>query len=522
AVPGRPRGAHGRGALAMPRAILDRGRLLAVAGKSLDEATLDDLLFASKAEVEGHEDGALTISVTPDRLDLLSEGGLGLYLQGVLEISRGIPSYRAGSAEDLSSGFEVDPSGEPRHLPGGASRVPGPILARIDGCGPVRAARRIRGGRSRRVLPGTPPGSDLRTARSAGRFVPHPAGCSRSGPEPSARAQRPGRGRGSGRGPRAPHRGDRDPGAERRRSGGTPSRRVRGARLVGRPGPGDRPGKDPFGRELARPGPFAGPAVITRSFARRGGPLRGGCRAASRPITSHRSPALRGLEGGRAALAARPWYRGRRRRGCSPRGRRPPRRRAAPSEPYPRSPPTGDDLPPPLLLGPSRLGPRRPPHDPARLGIDHRARRRERPAPPPQSGLGGVRLLARPPVLLPSRRAGPQHSPRLPAAIRRGGSGGGRGTGLGDRWGDPLPCGTHDRLGCTGARGGRRPRRVSPPNARRGRNSRARGDFGHDPRKGRTDPGRRGDGGRTGGSGAGSPRRTGGSGPRGMGGGRPD
>src|SRR5208282_1572915 len=113
AVPGRPRGAHGRGALAMPRAILDRGRLLAVAGKSLDEATLDDLLFASKAEVEGHEDGALTISVTPDRLDLLSEGGLGLYLQGVLEISRGIPSYRAGSAEDLSSGFEVDPSVEP-------------------------------------------------------------------------------------------------------------------------------------------------------------------------------------------------------------------------------------------------------------------------------------------------------------------------------------------------------------------------------------------------------------------------
>ena len=96
----------------MPRAILDRNRLLSVAGRSLNDATLDDLLFASKAEVEGHEDGTLTISVTPDRLDLLSEGGLGLYLQGVLETSRGIPNYRAGSAEDLPSGFEVDPSVE--------------------------------------------------------------------------------------------------------------------------------------------------------------------------------------------------------------------------------------------------------------------------------------------------------------------------------------------------------------------------------------------------------------------------
>ncbi|MGA8603679.1 MAG: hypothetical protein WB788_01245 [Thermoplasmata archaeon] len=96
----------------MPRAVLDRSRLLAVAGRSLDDATLDDLLFASKAEVEGHEGGSLTISVTPDRLDLLSEGGLGLYLQGVLESSRGIPNYRAGSADDVPSGFEVDPSVE--------------------------------------------------------------------------------------------------------------------------------------------------------------------------------------------------------------------------------------------------------------------------------------------------------------------------------------------------------------------------------------------------------------------------
>lgn len=94
----------------MPRAVLDRDRLLAVAGRSLGDSALDDLLFASKAEVEGHDASALTISVTPDRLDLLSEGGLGLYLQGVLGSGRGIPAYRAAPADDLTSGFEVEAS----------------------------------------------------------------------------------------------------------------------------------------------------------------------------------------------------------------------------------------------------------------------------------------------------------------------------------------------------------------------------------------------------------------------------
>jgi phenylalanyl-tRNA synthetase beta chain len=79
----------------MPRAVLDRDRVLALGGRPLSDSALDDLLFASKAEVEGHEGGSLTISVTPDRLDLLSEGGLGLYLQGVLETAHGIPAYRA-------------------------------------------------------------------------------------------------------------------------------------------------------------------------------------------------------------------------------------------------------------------------------------------------------------------------------------------------------------------------------------------------------------------------------------------
>ncbi len=97
----------------MPRAVLDTDRLLSLAGRQLRDSELDDLLFASKAEVEGHDGATLTVSVTPDRLDLLSEGGLGLYLQGVLEAAHGIPSYRAAATDDLASGFEVDRSVEP-------------------------------------------------------------------------------------------------------------------------------------------------------------------------------------------------------------------------------------------------------------------------------------------------------------------------------------------------------------------------------------------------------------------------
>ena len=94
----------------MPREVLDSDRLCAIAGRALRGSELDDLLFASKAEVEGHDGTALTVSVTPDRLDLLSEGGLGLYLQGVLGTAHGIPAYRAPPSEKLPHGFEIDRS----------------------------------------------------------------------------------------------------------------------------------------------------------------------------------------------------------------------------------------------------------------------------------------------------------------------------------------------------------------------------------------------------------------------------
>ncbi|MGA8710558.1 MAG: hypothetical protein WB786_04930 [Thermoplasmata archaeon] len=116
----------------MPRAVLDRDRLLALAGRPLSDSALDDLLFASKAEVEGHDGSALTISVTPDRLDLLSEAGLALYLQGVLETARGIPSFRAPTNEDLATGFLVDASVEPLRPAIGGAVVRAPPDGSLD------------------------------------------------------------------------------------------------------------------------------------------------------------------------------------------------------------------------------------------------------------------------------------------------------------------------------------------------------------------------------------------------------
>jgi len=96
----------------MPRGTMDADRLCAIAGRPLRANELDDLLFGSKAEVEEHDGTTLTVSVTPDRLDLLTEGGLGLYLQGVLGTAQGIPSYRSREPPLSTRAFEVDRSVE--------------------------------------------------------------------------------------------------------------------------------------------------------------------------------------------------------------------------------------------------------------------------------------------------------------------------------------------------------------------------------------------------------------------------
>ncbi|MCI4357944.1 MAG: hypothetical protein L3J95_01785 [Thermoplasmata archaeon] len=74
----------------MPKATLSKARVLSMLSSVPTVAELEDRLFGSKAEVRLGDGDDLTVEVTPDRLDLLSEGGLGLYLQGALGLARGI------------------------------------------------------------------------------------------------------------------------------------------------------------------------------------------------------------------------------------------------------------------------------------------------------------------------------------------------------------------------------------------------------------------------------------------------
>lgn len=94
----------------MPQSILSLERVLSLLPSPPTPAALQELLFASKAEVGTPDGDSLTVSVTPDRLDLLSEGGLALYLSGAIGFARGIPPTAPSSPTAPSPGFEVDPS----------------------------------------------------------------------------------------------------------------------------------------------------------------------------------------------------------------------------------------------------------------------------------------------------------------------------------------------------------------------------------------------------------------------------
>ena len=96
----------------MPQSVLDRERVLSLLPTPLSERALEDLLFLSKAELESHDTTTLTISVTPDRLDLLSEGGLGLALQGAADFVPGLPPIREGPGDSPGS-ILVDASTDP-------------------------------------------------------------------------------------------------------------------------------------------------------------------------------------------------------------------------------------------------------------------------------------------------------------------------------------------------------------------------------------------------------------------------
>ena len=81
----------------MPKVTLSLRRLESFLATRPGRAELETLLFASKAQLEGGEGDELLIEGTADRLDLLTEGGLGLYLQGATDAARGVPKGLSGS-----------------------------------------------------------------------------------------------------------------------------------------------------------------------------------------------------------------------------------------------------------------------------------------------------------------------------------------------------------------------------------------------------------------------------------------
>ncbi|HYA57880.1 MAG TPA: hypothetical protein VEH57_05400 [Thermoplasmata archaeon] len=97
----------------MPQSTLSGPRVMELLRVPLSPSALEDLLFASKAEIDQWTEEEWTISVTPDRLDLLSEGGLALYLQGAIGSEGGLPRPLPYPVHDAGLRIEVDPSVDP-------------------------------------------------------------------------------------------------------------------------------------------------------------------------------------------------------------------------------------------------------------------------------------------------------------------------------------------------------------------------------------------------------------------------
>lgn len=102
----------------MPKATLSARRVARLVGRDLPRHELEELLFASKSQVEGGEGDALEVEGTADRLDLLTESGIALHLQGVLGVATGLPAAPAARHGEVVA--EVDASVSPLrpHLAG--------------------------------------------------------------------------------------------------------------------------------------------------------------------------------------------------------------------------------------------------------------------------------------------------------------------------------------------------------------------------------------------------------------------
>lgn len=97
----------------MPTATLSRSRVAALLPPEVAPESWVDLLFASKAELESIDGDDLVLSATPDRLDLLSEGGLALYLQGAVGAASGLPHGGARPPAEPVAPIAVEPGVDP-------------------------------------------------------------------------------------------------------------------------------------------------------------------------------------------------------------------------------------------------------------------------------------------------------------------------------------------------------------------------------------------------------------------------
>lgn len=94
----------------MPQSTLSASRVLELLDPVPSREELTELLFASKAELSAWESDDLLIEATADRLDLLSEGGLGLYLAGVRGQATGLPVGVGATVPDSGVQIDVEPA----------------------------------------------------------------------------------------------------------------------------------------------------------------------------------------------------------------------------------------------------------------------------------------------------------------------------------------------------------------------------------------------------------------------------
>jgi phenylalanyl-tRNA synthetase beta chain len=98
----------------MPQSLLALARVLEGLDPPPTESELRELLFArSKAELASVDAGGAHVEVTPDRLDLLSEGGLRQHLEGLLDRRTGLPPLPRHAATSPAASIQVHPSVAP-------------------------------------------------------------------------------------------------------------------------------------------------------------------------------------------------------------------------------------------------------------------------------------------------------------------------------------------------------------------------------------------------------------------------